>query len=41
MPTKSTLYDRDFYAWSVEQAALLREGCVAQADLLLYLTAFD
>ena len=33
MPAKSSLYDRDFYAWSVEQAALLREGCVAEADL--------
>jgi len=27
------MYDRDFYAWSVEQAALLREGRVAEADL--------
>ena len=26
-------YDRDFYAWAIEQAALLREGRVAQADL--------
>jgi hypothetical protein len=33
MPAKSSLYDRDFYAWSVEQAALLREGRVAEADL--------
>src|SRR5208283_6202845 len=33
MPAKSPLYDRDFYAWSVEQAALLREGRVAEADL--------
>jgi len=27
------LYDRDFYAWSIEQAALLRQGRVAEADL--------
>jgi len=33
MPAKSSLYDRDFYAWSIEQAALLREGRVAEADL--------
>ena len=33
MPAKSSLYDRDFYAWSVEQAALLRDGRVAEADL--------
>ena len=33
MPAKSSLYDRDFYAWSVEQASLLREGRVAEADL--------
>jgi Domain of unknown function DUF29 len=33
MPAKSSLYDRDFYAWSVEQAALLREGRLAEADL--------
>jgi predicted nucleic acid-binding Zn-ribbon protein len=26
-------YDRDFYAWVVEQAALLRAGEVSQADL--------
>ena len=33
MPAKTSLRDRDFYAWSLEQAALLREGRVAEADL--------
>jgi hypothetical protein len=33
MPVKSALYDLDFYAWSNEQAALLREGKLSQADL--------
>jgi Domain of unknown function DUF29 len=33
MPTHRSLYDSDFYAWSVEQAALLREGRAAEADL--------
>jgi hypothetical protein len=28
-----TLYDTDFYAWALEQAALLREGAVAELDL--------
>jgi hypothetical protein len=28
-----TLYDTDFYAWALEQAALLREGAVAGLDL--------
>jgi hypothetical protein len=32
MATK-TLYDEDFYAWTQEQAALLREGAVAELDL--------
>jgi len=32
MPT-SRLYDDDFYAWANEQAALLRDGKLAQADL--------
>ncbi len=27
------LYDRDFYAWANEQAALLRAGKLAQADI--------
>jgi len=26
MSAKSVLYDRDFYAWSSQQAALLRAG---------------
>ncbi len=29
----NTNYDRDFYAWANEQAALLREGKLAQADI--------
>jgi hypothetical protein len=29
----STLYETDFYAWTQEQAALLREGKVNQIDL--------
>jgi antitoxin ParD1/3/4 len=33
MGENSKLYDRDFYAWSHEQAALLRAGQVADADL--------
>jgi hypothetical protein len=33
MGANSTLYDRDFYAWSHEQAALLRDGRVSEADL--------
>jgi hypothetical protein len=31
--TRRSLHDSDFYAWSLEQAALLREGRVAEADL--------
>lgn len=31
--SNSTLYDRDFYAWSNEQAALLRSGKLSEADL--------
>src|SRR5437870_7984656 len=27
-------YDRDLYSWAVEQAALLRAGRVAEADVL-------
>jgi hypothetical protein len=27
-----SLYNRDFYAWANEQAALLREGKLAEAD---------
>ena len=33
MPTRSPLYDSDFYAWSREQAELLRKGELAQADI--------
>jgi hypothetical protein len=33
MPTKSALYDKDFFAWSREQADLLRAGKLAQADI--------
>ncbi len=33
MPTRNTLYDSDFYAWSREQAELLRSGKLAQADI--------
>ena len=33
MPVKSALYDDDFYAWSGQQAALLRAGRLAQADV--------
>lgn len=34
MPAKSPLYDRDFYAWSREQAELLRAGKLADADIV-------
>jgi hypothetical protein len=33
MSVKSAFYDQDFYAWSLEQAALLRAGRADQADL--------
>ena len=33
MCTRGTLYDQDFYAWTQEQAALLREGAVHELDL--------
>lgn len=33
MPGKTSLYDRDFHAWSRQQAELLRAGELAQADL--------
>jgi hypothetical protein len=33
MPTRRNLHDSDFYAWSLEQAALLRAGRVEEADL--------
>jgi hypothetical protein len=29
----SALYDRDFYAWTTEQAGLLRAGKLSEADL--------
>src|SRR3977135_2624419 len=29
----ATLYDTDFYAWANEQAALLRAGRLAEADI--------
>src|SRR5215475_8808190 len=33
MGTKTALYDQDFYTWTQEQAALLREGAVDALDL--------
>ena len=33
MPVRSPLYDRDFYAWSRQQAELLRKGNLADADI--------
>src|SRR5258708_5354169 len=33
MPAKVDLYERDFYAWSREQAGLLRAGKLSQADI--------
>jgi hypothetical protein len=33
MPAKPSRRDEDFYAWSLEQAALLRERKIAEADL--------
>ena len=33
MTIKASLYDTDYYAWSLEQAALLRAGAVQQIDL--------
>ena len=33
MSTKHALYDTDFYAWTQEQAALLREGAVHELDV--------
>jgi hypothetical protein len=33
MPAKSHLYDEDFYAWSRQQADLLRAGRLGQADI--------
>jgi hypothetical protein len=33
MMSRRSLHDNDFYAWSLEQAALLRAGRVGEADL--------
>jgi hypothetical protein len=33
MPVKSPLYDNDFFAWSREQAKLLRAGRIDEADI--------
>jgi Domain of unknown function DUF29 len=33
MPAKPSRRDQDFYAWSLQQAALLRERRIAEADL--------
>jgi hypothetical protein len=33
MPVKISLYDRDFFAWSCEQAELLRAGKLDEADI--------
>jgi hypothetical protein len=33
MTSRRSLHDSDFYAWSLEQAALLRAGRAAEADL--------
>ena len=33
MSAKTNLYERDFYAWTREQAELLRAGRISEADL--------
>jgi len=33
LPPKRSLYEQDFYAWANEQAALLRAGALAAADI--------
>ena len=33
MPSNTTLYDSDFFAWAYEQAALLRAGRLTEADI--------
>jgi Domain of unknown function DUF29 len=33
MPAKSPLYENDFYAWSTQQAQLLRAGKLQHADI--------
>lgn len=30
----ATLHDRDFYAWTLQQASLLREGRLSEADIV-------
>jgi len=32
-PDNATLYERDFYAWAIRQAALLRAGRLTEADI--------
>jgi hypothetical protein len=32
--SKRARYDRDLYSWAVEQAQLLRDGKIAEADAL-------
>ena len=34
MPRNSVAYDDDFFAWTMEQARLLREGAVSEIDTL-------
>jgi hypothetical protein len=34
MTSRRSLHDSDFYAWSLEQAALLRAGRIGEADLM-------
>ena len=33
MMKSATLHDRDFYAWTLQQSALLREGRLSEADV--------
>jgi hypothetical protein len=33
MTSRRSLHDSDFYAWTLEQAALLRSGRIGEADL--------
>jgi hypothetical protein len=34
MPRNSVAYDADFFAWTIEQARLLREGALSEIDTL-------
>ena len=34
MPLKKTIYEQDFQAWALENAALLRQGNLADIDVL-------